>query len=417
MRVLWFSNAFFNESPPKATGTWLYSMAKAMVEEGIELYNITQRDSITDIVYGEIDSVKQYVLPKYKLHNGIPSLNHINKIQNIVDGINPDIIHIWGLEGYWGLLTARGFIRGNVLLEIQGIRETCARVFYGGLSWVDVLSTIQMKEWIKPQISLPMQKRCFKKWSSFEHEIVSAHKHITTQSDWVRSWVSQFSSPDATIYETNLIVRSQFLSSDPWSKPKHEKSSPVIFTLSSEAHAFKGIHDGIKAVAMLKRKYPGIQFRVAGNFEINRPFYKKNGYTKYLLKLIKSKGLENNVLFLGSLDASALNKEMQQADVMIQTSYVESYSLALAEAMAVGVPCVVSYAGAMPELARDGEEALFYTPSDYFKLAFLIDKIICNRQLSESLSVKARELSVQRNSPKGIIENQITIYNKVCGRI
>ena len=84
----------------------------------------------------------------------------------------PDIIHIWGVESYWGLLTARGFVRGNVLLEIQGIRETCARVFYGGLSWPEVLSTIKTKEFIKPKISLPAQKFFFKESWSFQGSFV-----------------------------------------------------------------------------------------------------------------------------------------------------------------------------------------------------------------------------------------------------
>ena len=417
LKILWFSNAMFSAEKTKSTGTWLFTMADALIGQGIDLYNITQSSRYDKIVSEVARSVKQWVLPSFKLHHGLPSRQHINEICDIVDSIKPDIIHIWGIESYWGLLTARGYIKGNVLLEIQGIRETCARVFYGGLTFPEILSSIRTKEIIKPSISLPFQKRKFSRWSRYEREMISAHKYITTQSDWVRSWVFQFISPDAQYFETDLIVRDQFLESEPWQKPAHSKLAPVIFTLSSEAHAFKGLHDGVKGVAILKKKYPNIQFRIAGNFEVNRPNYKKNGYTKYLLSLIKKYGLLDNVIFLGPLDAEALCQEMLNADVMLQTSYVESYSLALSEAMAVGVPCVVSYAGAMPELARDGEEALFYTPSDYFKLAFLAEKIISDKKLSIYLSENARKLSHKRNCPESIVKNQINIYNRVCGSL
>lgn len=417
MKVLWFSNAVFNGNTPKATGTWLYSMANALIDRGVELYNITQKKDVVEIQFNEIDDIKQWILPEYKLYNGLPRLKYIKQIQTLVDNIKPDIIHIWGVESYWGLLTARGFVRGNVLLEIQGIRETCARVFYGGLSWPEVLSTIKTKEFIKPKISLPAQKFFFKKWSRFEREIISAQKSITTQSSWVRSWITQFTSPGTTVFRTDLIIRGQFLDSEPWRKPQHDESSPVIFALSSEAHAFKGLHDGIKALAILKRQYPKIQLRVAGNFEVNRPFYKRNGYTKYLLKLIKSNNLEANVVFLGSLDASALKNEMLKADVMIQPSYVESYSLALSEAMAIGVPCVVSYAGAMPELAVDGIDALFYSPSDYFNMAMSVKRILEDPCLCSALSGHARARSHERNSAKNVVENQIMIYKEVKGEI
>ena len=45
--------------------------------------------------------------------------------------------------------------------------------------------------------------------------------------------------------------------------------------------------------------------------------------------------------------------------------FIETYCLSFAEAMIVGVPTVTSFTGAMPELARHGEESLFYNSIDY----------------------------------------------------
>ena len=100
MKVLWFSNAVFNGNTPKATGTWLYSMANALIDRGVELYNITQKKDVVEIQFNEIDDIKQWILPEYKLYNGLPRLKYIKQIQTLVDNIKPDIIHIWGVESY-----------------------------------------------------------------------------------------------------------------------------------------------------------------------------------------------------------------------------------------------------------------------------------------------------------------------------
>lgn len=413
LKILWFSNITFSSGKPKATGTWLYTMAEALVREGVELYNITQRPETKTISYVENNSVKQWILPAFKLHDGLPSKKNIFAIKKIVDDVKPDIIHVWGIESYWGLLTARGYIKGNVLLEIQGIRETCVRVFYGGMSIKEILSTIRTKEFLKPSISLPYQKMKFDRWSCYEREIISNHQNITTQSDWVRSWIAQFVSPKCNIYQTDLIIRNEFMNATPWQKPCHQKDAPVVFTISSEAHAFKGLHDGIRSLAILRKYYPNIQLRIAGNFETNRSVIFKNGYTKYILKLINKLDLENNVCFIGALDAEHIIKEMKDADLMFQTSYVESYSLALVESMAVGLPSVVSYAGAMPELAKDNETALFYTPSNYYKLAYQAKRLIDSESLSLRLSTNARQITRERNNAAKIVANQLEIYKNV----
>ncbi len=413
MKVLWFSNVIISMNATKSTGTWLQTMSVALVERGVTLCNITQRDSVKIIERRDIEGITQWVLPVFRLHNGLPSKKHIQSICDIVSSESPDIIHIWGIEGYWGLLSARGILKGNVLLEIQGIKETCARVFYGGLSLKERLKTIGVREIIKPSVSMMSLRRDFVKWSRFEREMLANQNHISTHSDWVRAWISQYTKQGCKIHHTQRIVRKEFLDADLWKRPSNPTDAPVVFAMSSGPDAYKGIHDAIKAVALLKRDYPNVQLRIAGNFGIDKPFFRKPGYTKYLQGLIKDLRLENNVLFLGSLNASQIIDQIHHANAMLQTSYVESYSLAVSEAMMAGIPLVVSYAGAMPELAQDRSAALFYTPSDYFTCAYRLKRIIEDIELSERLSEKARDIAEKRNVASLLGELQITIYHEV----
>lgn len=415
MKVLWFSNVMLTSGASKATGTWLHSMAAALVERDVELYNITQNGAVKTIVRRDTEDIQQWVLPVYSLHKGLPNGQHIDEICSIVAGIKPDIVHIWGIEGYWGLLSARGYIKGNVLLEIQGIKETCARVFYGGLPFVEKVKTIRVRELLRPSLSLMSLRRDFVKWSRYEHEMLRTHQHISTHSDWVRAWISQYTQQGCQVHYTQRIVRKEFLETEIWHKPDNPKDAPVIFTMSSGPDAYKGIHDAIRAVGMLKKYYPNVQLMIAGNFGIDKPFYRKPGYTKYLQALIKRENVEGNVVFIGSLNASQIIEQIHQSNAMLQTSYVESYSLAVSEAMMAGIPLVVSYAGAMPELAQDRAAALFYTPSDFFTCAYRLKMIFESEELAKTLSVTARSIAEKRNVASVLGDLQINIYKEVIG--
>lgn len=415
MRILWFSNIILTQDATKSTGTWLRTMSDALVERGVELCNITQNDCVKEITRKDSGSIKQWVLPIYRLNNGLPSKQHIQEVCKIVDDIAPDVLHIWGIEGYWGLLSARGYLKGNVLLEIQGIKETCARVFYGGLPFSERMKTIGVRELLRPSLSLMSLRRDFVKWSKSEREMLGAHQHISTHSDWVRAWISQYTQSRCQIHHTQRIVRKEFLETETWHKPDNRKDAPVIFTMSSGPDAYKGIHDAIRAVGMLKKDFPNVQLRIAGNFGIDKPFYRKPGYTKYLQTLIRKENVEENIVFLGSLNANKIIEQIHQSNAMLQTSYVESYSLAVSEAMMAGVPLVVSYAGAMPELAQDKAAALFYTPSDFFTCAYRLKQIIESDELAITLSKTARSIAERRNVASVLGELQINIYKEVIG--
>ena len=129
--------------------------------------------------------------------------------------------------------------------------------------------------------------------------------------------------------------------------------------------------------------------------------------------MTKKENVERNVVFLGALNASQIIEQIHQSNVMLQTSYVESYSLAVSEAMMAGVPLVVSYAGAMPELAQDRAAALFYTPSDFFSCAYRLKMIIGSDDLANALSKTARSIAERRNVASILGDLQISIYNDV----
>ncbi len=77
------------------------------------------------------------------------------------------------------------------------------------------------------------------------------------------------------------------------------------------------------------------------------------GYHRELLATIDRLGLGRRVRFLGFLEEVA--DAYAAADLVVMPSRFETFGLAVAEAMACGVPVAVSDRGALPRLVRDGE--------------------------------------------------------------
>ena len=129
--------------------------------------------------------------------------------------------------------------------------------------------------------------------------------------------------------------------------------------------------------------------------------------------MIKEYGLINNIIYLGSINSVQIVSELQNCNVCVIPSYIETYCLALAEALIIGVPCVVSYAGALPETAVPNEEALFYNSNDYIQGAALIKKIINNKELAINLGTNARSRRLIENDIESVLNTQMNIYNQL----
>lgn len=417
MKVLWLSNCILTDSTSKATGTWLFAISRELCKrENIQMANITISGSINKVTRDDCNNIKQWILP-YKLGRfnkpSLPNKALILQVQEVINEYNPDIIHIWGIELFWGLLVSEGYIDKNkTIIEIQGINSVWADYVYADLTFKDLLSCVRLKELICPSFTIFSTKKRLKSYYNQDKRILSSCKYISTQSDWTRGQIFPFISKDSMVLETLRPLREAFLKSKQWSASNLDNKF-TIFAFSSGASPLKGMHIVIKALSILSRKYPNIKLRIAGGYQHGFPCYKKAGYVKYIEKLICTLNLRGKVEFLGSLDENQLVNEMQNASIMVQPSFVESYCAALAEGMAVGIPCVVAYAGAMPELAVDGESALYYSPSDYVDCANKIMRLYENKGFAQSISNSARSIALNRNDIVRVVDRQISLYENV----
>lgn len=407
IKVLWFSNVSFSNAESTASGTWLKAMASLLVNTGeIELYNISQA-AVKNSMRHDSQLINQWLVPNDSpKSNGLPSSKIIQEIKGIVKEIEPDIIHIWGTEYYWALLTARGYIGGNVILEIQGLKFTIEKYCFSGLSLIDILKCFGIKEFLKPSRSLIGLKYLYRKWGKFEKEMLMKHNMISTQSNWVRAYVKTV-NPTARIFETSVSLRKEFCDANKW---EISRCIPYqIFTSVSSLMSFKGLHILLEAIAILKKRYNQINLVIAGTVLSG---IRQGGYTKWLKNKIKRIGIEQNVFWIGALDAKNLITQMYRANVFVIPSFVESYCLAFDEALTVGVPTVASFAGAMPELATHEKTALFFSPGDVIMCANTIERLFEDRNYADMISQNAYD-SKKLKANKNIADEQLLIYSNV----
>lgn len=410
--VLWLSNLPFTEKPLKGTGSWLSSMGEALIASGqIKLANISQA-KVRKPTRRDCGNITQWVVPFEPLNrDGLPPAKTINAIQLAVEEIKPDLLHVWGTENYWGLLTARSLLSGPALLEMQGIKYACAKVFYGGLSLAERLRCIGPLEVLRPHCFIMFGKQEFERWGKFEKEMLLKHRFISTQSDWVRAQVRAVNH-ECTLFKTGIALRKEFTESKQWSPLNNLDSHfPQIFTSTSSAAAYKGLHVLLRALALIKKKYPQIVLNIAGR-QLGQ-WGTRSGYSRWLLREANKLGIKNHIRWLGPLDADGILQQFYKASVLVVPSFVESYCLSLAEAMMVGVPTVVSYAGALPEMARDDESTLYFSPGDVEMCAWQIERLLCDHSLARRISERARSIGIERNSVSLITCRQIQIYDNV----
>lgn len=109
--------------------------------------------------------------------------------------------------------------------------------------------------------------------------------------------------------------------------PFHEEDKLIIVTVSRFAPE-KHLEDAVEAAALLSKKYEFLWYIIGDGCEYDR-----------LSGLVKQKGLKDRVILPGRI--ANPYPYIKHANLMVHPSHVESLCIAVLEAMALEVPCVV----------------------------------------------------------------------------
>jgi glycosyltransferase involved in cell wall biosynthesis len=130
-----------------------------------------------------------------------------------------------------------------------------------------------------------------------------------------------------------------------------------------------------------------------------------------LQALVTEMGLVTRVNFLGV--RSDVPDILRAADLFALTSVSEAASLTLLEAMAAGLPVVVTDVGGNPEIVRDGQEGLLVPRGDAEKTAAALLRLLRNPNEAESLGQAGARRVQERYRLERTIESYGELYERL----
>jgi glycosyltransferase involved in cell wall biosynthesis len=156
-----------------------------------------------------------------------------------------------------------------------------------------------------------------------------------------------------------------------------EPDAPLIVSVAN-FKPFKGHEHLLRTAALVRRRIPGVRFVIAGV-----------GPTEPEIKrLAADLDLDGSVVFAGyRSDAPRLTAS---ADVFVLPSEHEGLPVALLEAMALGRAVVATNVGGIPEVVRDGADAVLVGPRDPEALASAIATLLNDPSLRDRVGSAAR---------------------------
>ncbi|MDJ0731912.1 MAG: glycosyltransferase family 4 protein [Crocosphaera sp.] len=128
-------------------------------------------------------------------------------------------------------------------------------------------------------------------------------------------------------------------------------------------------------------------------------------------------GREQGIYWLGFVaDEQKRIDILRGADVFILPSLVEGLSLSLLEAMACGVACIATDAGADGEVLEDGAGVVLNTQGVTTQLKTLLPLFRDHREITQLLGQKARQRVLDKYSLTENISQVEKVYEEVLGR-
>jgi glycosyltransferase involved in cell wall biosynthesis len=107
---------------------------------------------------------------------------------------------------------------------------------------------------------------------------------------------------------------------------------------------------------------------------------------------VKARGLTDSIRFLEAIyDRKLLINELDVDSIFVFPSHYEGFPVSLLEAIALGLPCVASSVGGIPDILDNGKAGLLVEPRAPLQLASTLSKIIDDKTLRNLIAMNAWE--------------------------
>lgn len=243
------------------------------------------------------------------------------------------------------------------------------------------------------------------------------HLHCGSQLDaiWNRRYAKVFTSAN------RVLVLSESIRQDVLTRIGNEFSDnvtvlynpagqpPAVFADRKNLILFagllipeKGCFDLIKAFALLSGRFPEWRLMLAGD-----------GRMDSCRSLADNLGVGDHIDLPGWIGAEEMSKMYSEASIFCLPSYAEGLPVSILEAWASGLPVVCTPVGAVPEVAEDGNNAVFVNPEDPEDLAGHLSVLMADGKLRKEMSDRSIAYAGAKFSPAAICGQLAEIYKNL----
>lgn len=396
MNVLWITNIPIGDlveikSKPMG-GLWMDALLKYLKNKDQFNISIVTSSVVDKVESQKIDGVNYYLIPGgFSVYYHRKKKDALQDWKTIFDKENPDVIQVWGTEyshALYGMELAKE--RGiPSVVYIQGVMKAVARYATGYLSMGEMFKHITLRDIYRGQL-LPFQNKWFEKRAKTEKVLLDLAQGIIIENRWAESLCLSI-NPDLHVYKAPLNINDVFYQSH-WTR---EKMVPHTIVCNASGPAYKGLHMLLKALVMIKKRYPDVKLYVPGESMLYKKGFERQkhpGYYSLISDFIFNNNLESNVEFTGYLTQKQLAEKLETANVFVLPSAIENHSSSLKEALIVGTPCVTSQVGGIVEYFEFARDGFSYRYEDYECIAKYVMELFENQELCVMFSHNSREI-------------------------
>lgn len=414
MKILWITNTLFPEASrllfgdgeSRGSGGWMLASAEALSSDSeIKLHIACVSPNVNELKRLEGLKMVFYVLP---LGEGNKRLNkeYEKYWLQIKDEIQPDIVHIHGTEFTHGLAYVQACGSDNVVVSIQGMKSVIADYYTAGLSFMEIISNLTIHDVLKGGIYA--EQRDFRRTGELEKKLLRSVNHVIGRTSWdkAHTWAI---NPKLKYHFCNESLRAEFMDGSKWS---YDCCTKHTIFLSNAIYPLKGFHQMLKAMPIILKFYPDTTVRVAGNditsYRGLNAIRHNTTYWNIIRGLIKKFNLSEKIIFTGNLNAEQMKQEYLKTNVYVCPSSIENSPNSIGEAQVLGVPCVASYVGGIPDLMQGLENNMFRF-DDIEMLAYKV----CDVFADTSISSPIVEAALSRHNVQENKKQLVNIYKAI----
>jgi len=415
MKILWFTNTPCSAAdklmPDQHVGGWLRSLEEQLISnENIELtvcfywgeqlapfkYNKT----VYYPIFRKGSGTKFGRLTNRILNRAENDITDIQRLIQVIEAVEPDVIHVHGTEDNFGLIQRHTKI--PVVISIQGILSPYSEKYFSGIPF----STAYWYEGLKQKLlflSVQYLYNDLRKRAIRERAILSQAKYIIGRTDWDKR-ITRILSPNSQYFIGNEILRPAFYVKQ-WNKKQFSDSIQVVTVMSGGL--YKGLETIVKTIKILC-KVPEINFRwtIVGQNETGNLAEIIKKWLKVDYKLLP-------INFVGYKNETELVDILIGSDIYCQVSHIENSPNSVCEAMLVGIPIIASFAGGTDSILENGKGGVLVQDGDAYSYAGAIMEMANNYFNALDMVHIARVKAQERHSKEIILRNLISIYKTI----